>query len=438
MRYVFFFVALFLTASLAMAGTGQTSLYPVSKGVTSDRHVTIPVTEGAVLYDQTGAAVIGSGYTSQDFEAVVDIYDSQGADDFVVPAGETWNINQVAALGLYYNGNGLMPSANVYFYDDAAGYPGNLLASENVVPTDDTTGNIICDITEVSLGEGTYWVSVQAVMDFQTGGQWGWTPNDALTNSGAAWQNPGDGFVTGCTTWGRITSCIFAEEDDLAFILSGNTGGGCEFALDLPKMKYRPGEAITFDISLHHRAETNVTVPIYAWVENADRSVITSTVSEPLEINQGDFLTLGMTLSLPIDLPPGGYRVRASVGEMVQGVADAQQRFKVISPSPFNQASTLLEGVPEATVLLDNYPNPFNPSTTISYGLSQDTWVNVRIHNSLGEEVATLVNEHQTAGFKTIVWNGTDNFGTSVSSGIYLYRMTTADHVETKRLLLLK
>jgi hypothetical protein len=123
---------------------------------------------------------------------------------------------------------------------------------------------------------------------------------------------------------------------------------------------------------------------------------------------------------------------------MVQGVADAQQRFKVDAPIPFEQGATLLEGIPEATELLGNYPNPFNPSTTIGYGLSEDSWVSIRIHNTLGEEVATLVNEHQSAGFKTVVWNGTDNLGRKVSSGIYLYRMISAGQVETRKLMLLK
>jgi hypothetical protein len=70
-----------------------------------------------------------------------------------------------------------------------------------------------------------------------------------------------------------------------------------------------------------------------------------------------------------------------------------------------------------------NYPNPFNPKTTIEYYIPSYTNIKLKIYNSLGREVKTLVNEYQTPGRKSIVWNGTNNLKCSVASGVYYYRI---------------
>ena len=93
---------------------------------------------------------------------------------------------------------------------------------------------------------------------------------------------------------------------------------------------------------------------------------------------------------------------------------------------------------PTATALLGNYPNPFNPSTTIRYALSQDAYVTLKIYNVLGQLVATLVDEPQTAGYKSVVWNGRNDSGAGVASGMYIYRLVAGNFVQTKRTLLLK
>ncbi len=97
-----------------------------------------------------------------------------------------------------------------------------------------------------------------------------------------------------------------------------------------------------------------------------------------------------------------------------------------------------LTGVPDKMMLVANYPNPFNPSTTISYGLNEDANVSIMIYNALGQEVTTLVNAQQTKGFHSVVWNGRDNSGNQVTSGIYFYRMITGNFVEVKKMLLNK
>src|SRR5262249_55070841 len=99
-----------------------------------------------VLYDQTDNSA-GNFITSQDFESDYDIYDDQAADDFVVPSGEIWTVQSVNAGGGYFNGSGPMPLVNLYFYSDAGGLPGALVASYLNTPLQaDSAGSISANI----------------------------------------------------------------------------------------------------------------------------------------------------------------------------------------------------------------------------------------------------------------------------------------------------
>jgi hypothetical protein len=90
------------------------------------------------------------------------------------------------------------------------------------------------------------------------------------------------------------------------------------------------------------------------------------------------------------------------------------------------------------TELNDNYPNPFNPTTEISYSLKKSGPVSIRIFNVKGQVVKTLVNEDQSAGTHSVTWKGSDNSGKDVSSGVYFYRMTAKDYKSTKKMMLMK
>ncbi len=94
--------------------------------------------------------------------------------------------------------------------------------------------------------------------------------------------------------------------------------------------------------------------------------------------------------------------------------------------------------VPAASYLGDNYPNPFNPSTTVRFGLSQPGNVRVTIFNARGQHIRTLVSGTMQAGNHTVVWNGTDDHNRPVSSGIYFIRMESKDCVSTKKALMIK
>lgn len=95
--------------------------------------------------------------------------------------------------------------------------------------------------------------------------------------------------------------------------------------------------------------------------------------------------------------------------------------------------------VPFATRLVGNYPNPFNPTTFISYELKELAYVKIDVFNSKGQLVKTLVNQSHVAGHLTAVWNGSDNYNQPVSSGLYMYKfMVNNQNVSMKKCILLK
>lgn len=95
--------------------------------------------------------------------------------------------------------------------------------------------------------------------------------------------------------------------------------------------------------------------------------------------------------------------------------------------------------VPTEYSLLQNYPNPFNAETVIKFGLKKPSDVSVEVYNILGQRVKTLINnEKMTAGVKEVTWNGRDDKGNDVASGIYFYRLKTAEFTDIKKMVLLK
>ena len=94
--------------------------------------------------------------------------------------------------------------------------------------------------------------------------------------------------------------------------------------------------------------------------------------------------------------------------------------------------------IPKEYILNQNYPNPFNPVTTLRYDLPEQSDVTITIYNMLGRKVKTLVNPTQDAGFKSMIWDATNDYGKPVSAGVYLYQIQAGEFVQTKKMVLLK
>jgi fibronectin type 3 domain-containing protein len=93
---------------------------------------------------------------------------------------------------------------------------------------------------------------------------------------------------------------------------------------------------------------------------------------------------------------------------------------------------------PHEFTLTQNFPNPFNPATTIRYELPEQANVVLKVYNMLGQEVVILVNETQQAGYHTILWNGQSSAGHSVASGLYIYRLEAGAFARARKMLLIK
>jgi hypothetical protein len=216
-------VLLASAAVLALSGSAFAgAAHPSLSGKASSYgfHAQLPSAGLGVIYSQRDNDN-GVGIVSQNFESSFNAYDAQGADDFIVK--KKAKVKQVDADGVYFNGAGPARDFNVTFYNDAGGTPGATVKACNGASYTDETGTGTPDIKcKAKLAKGTYWVSVQANLDFSAGGEWGWNTNNTVRGNASQWQNPGNGFATGCTTYTTTTVCIPAGEGgDNSFSLLG-------------------------------------------------------------------------------------------------------------------------------------------------------------------------------------------------------------------------
>jgi hypothetical protein len=93
---------------------------------------------------------------------------------------------------------------------------------------------------------------------------------------------------------------------------------------------------------------------------------------------------------------------------------------------------------PTSFVLHQSHPNPFNPTTQIKYDLPEDALVSINIYDLMGRSIKSLVNSNQSAGYRSIQWNATNNLGEPVSAGMYIYMIQAGEFRQTKKMVLLK
>jgi len=94
--------------------------------------------------------------------------------------------------------------------------------------------------------------------------------------------------------------------------------------------------------------------------------------------------------------------------------------------------------IPTIFSLHQNFPNPFNPITTLRYDLPEDNFVMLTVYDMLGRVVTQLVNTTQEAGYKSVQWNAIDMHGKPVSAGVYLYQIRAGEFIQTRKMVLLK
>tara|TARA_B110000003_G_C16251671_1_gene379233 strand:- start:145 stop:582 length:438 start_codon:yes stop_codon:yes gene_type:complete len=110
------------------------------------------------------------------------------------------------------------------------------------------------------------------------------------------------------------------------------------------------------------------------------------------------------------------------------------------TPSTFVVGTLSIDGsnIPESFALHQNYPNPFNPTTSIKYDLPQDALVKISIYDIMGRNIKNLVSGNQSAGYQSVRWDATNNYGEPISAGMYIYTIQAGDFRQTKKMVLLK
>ncbi|HLY05231.1 MAG TPA: hypothetical protein VKR31_05735 [Rhizomicrobium sp.] len=217
-------ISAFLTAATAL-------ILCSAQTIGADTLARWPPKQTVVLYNQNSN--FGRGVVSDNFSSAMSSYDAIGADDFWVPAGQTWQITEVDVTGAYVDGTGPASSVVVTFWVGDA-YPRRIVHHRDdsfTLSCTDNEGSFACTLPVNSRGRpvvrlrggsgGTpYWLSVVANCDFINCGEWNWTTNTTVYASQAAWKNPGGGWGTPCEGWGVLSAC-FGTAADLAFTLIG-------------------------------------------------------------------------------------------------------------------------------------------------------------------------------------------------------------------------
>jgi len=132
-----------------------------------------------------------------------------------------------------------------------------------------------------------------------------------------------------------------------------------------------------------------------------------------------------------------------TVATVMVRLKDKESRLSFSTDAMLNESvqslgAVEIAAIPAAFALEQNYPNPFNPSTTIKYQIPADASVTLDVYNLQGQKVRTLLSKEQKAGYYSVVWDGRNEAGQTVSSGLYLYRVQAGSFVATHKMMMLK
>lgn len=287
--------------------------------------------------------------------------------------------------------------------------------------------------------------------------------NDSKINSGVAYFPVRMDYNSNSTVYGY---------DELGHLT--NTGYGSNTAYGLVKFVSNGSQPLTHIGTWVNTSNSTVTINIYdtfsgGSLTNPLGSVSTQScpfpgyytfaLSSPINITNGnDFY-----IKVRYDTPGYGYPIpcEAAIGAYAAPVIESGKCWisqsggtswlAIGSTTDYHwdlcikaYAATAATGIdpdpvaPKNFSLHQNYPNPFNPSTSISYDLPRTCYVTLKIFSTLGQEIATLTEGMESAGRRSVVWNGRDNRGCSVASGIYIYELKAGDFRFARKLLFLK
>jgi hypothetical protein len=277
-----------------------------------------------------------------------------------------------------------------------------ILVEGNVVYWDPSLTDLATPLNNVALNGSTEWVVQTTLMNTRTQGMF----DDDATYP---YMNLGQNYM------GVMPN--FADPQDL-------------FTTQLADLK-------TFSLATVDTGSTSL-LPVWRVTSTGEENYLYSDWPIPVDLSydNADFL-IGATGSFPVG------DLNWFPAKKAEWDAQKDDEHQAITDALINGTSTIGTAVAEANVpagfeLGQNYPNPFNPSTSISYTTEVADHVALTVFNMLGQKVKTLVNTTEAAGSHTVKWNGADQNGIQVPSGVYYYRIDTNNMSQTKKMLLIK
>jgi hypothetical protein len=173
---------------------------------------------------------------------------------------------------------------------------------------------------------------------------------------------------------------------------------------------------------------------LYAQIGVYPAEEISDTTSLSVPITYQEILE-GVFEGSPINGATVRFNVKATDGV---DTVDVTGDNRVIHVNRYDYLSTESEGIPTEFALHENYPNPFNPTTTLRFDLPEVSNITLTIFNMLGQKIRTYDMQSAAAGYHTLKWNATNDYGDPVGAGVYLYQLQAKDFVKTRKMVLLK
>lgn len=220
--------------------------------------------------------------------------------------------------------------------------------------------------------------------------------------------------------------------DDIIFPSVGGTAGTPAIAVNVTTIDF--GSIETGEENIQNLIITN---------SGTASLLVSAAVQAPFYLSQGENLTFNMSIpagesyNLPVIFRPSEGGLFSSLLNLTSDDPNALHTEIAL----MGLASTVDNDDnlnPMVTALKGNYPNPFNPTTTIAFSLSDASPVKIEIYNILGQKVTTLVNSQLAAGQHNVSWNGRDDNGRGVASGVYFYKMSAGRYTSTKKMIMMK
>lgn len=200
---------------------------------------------------------------------------------------------------------------------------------------------------------------------------------------------------------------------------------------------------VTPKIGSPNNVMINTASPSLSWylpVQSSSSLRYTVQISNNVEFNNPQtFDNLEQLNTAVSNLNLGTYywRVKSNVAGDANNSSVYSSTGKFIVGTPTSNKDGVVE-LPKSFVVEQNYPNPFNPTTNIRFGIPEAGFVTVKIYNMLGQEIKTLISDNLKEGYHSITWNGDDNFGNIVSGGVYLYKVSSGNNIQVKKMIFLK